>query len=82
LLKIFPEKVEGYFKISANNDPSKILKYTKKFTFPSSMHVKQCEKKYFGIGNSFPKDMFVEVLKFLRALDYHHTEEPPEPRKE
>jgi hypothetical protein len=82
LLKIFPDKVEGYFKISANNDLSKILKYTKKFTFPSSMHVKKYTKKYFGIGNSFPNDLFDEVLKFLRALDYHKTEEPPEPRKE
>jgi hypothetical protein len=82
LFKIFPDEVEGYFKMSGNNDPSKNRKYTKKFTFPSSMHVKKGAKKFFGIGNSFPNEMFDEVLKFLRALDHNKTEWPPEPRKE
>jgi hypothetical protein len=48
-LKMYPDKVQGYFKISANNNPSKIPNHTKKFTFPSSTHGKFAAKKFFGI---------------------------------
>jgi hypothetical protein len=46
------------------------------------MHVKQYTKKYFKIGNSFPKDKFEDILEFLRSHDPNNTEDPPEPRKE
>jgi hypothetical protein len=82
LLKLFPDKVEGYFKISFNNNPSKIRKYHKKFIFPSSSHVKYAVKKYFKLGNSYPNRIYDEVLEFIRAYDKNNTEDPPQPRSE
>jgi hypothetical protein len=82
LLKLYPDIVEGYFKILFNNDPSKIRKYHKKFTFPLSSHVKYAVKKFFKTRNSYPKSMFDQVLEFIRAYDKNNTEDPPQPRIE
>jgi hypothetical protein len=75
LFVMYPDTEDGYFKISTDN--SKIPKYYKCFTFPTSTYVKQALENYIGKESHYPMVIFENILEFIRAHDINSTEEPP-----